>query len=781
MKHCEDQVLKVNILSSVCYLCKKCRCLFYHKGAVERHLLKCGNETDRCISCKNNFSSERISKKNSDNNNTILTLDSESSNWQSLQCFKAINPERKPFACTVCKESFSTVENLDEHRIIHSGPFICRSCGKSFTRAWSLRRHLSTHFREGNVSCKVCRKIFFRVDNLRKHCKVHFNDFEYICGVCGEKHEKKMCYKKYTSPPENAIVNQEVLQEGDNQVGPLINVVKSKVSTELAPFGNPRTSLEKALPVKSLSLGEIENPGAFLDDATLAISSSNESTNLDVFLDDSASELSSSSGENVNPPDLGEDVLLRVSPPPDDTASTANNVEEILLHRFSPLFDLPFPRVPSIGSSHEKPTFHSENDKVNISLESETLEVSSSSTESGYEKVTSELPVLEEPSHSNEIANRQPFMEGMLDISLSEIVDQEAFLEWESLEGTLFSSEAANPGASLDYEASLKRASSSDIGKAQEIWEGASLGGPSLSGDTNQMAFLEEISQEGFLYSLETAYRENSQEGELQERTLPQNEIVVMEPSLECETNEMSSPFSGTGNSWDFLDWPLLVSPSIEGADLWSCLEDSMLESPLLSETERALLEGEPLEEPPFPYENTDPNTRNGDSATTLESSSLEIPPSPSDFISKEFSQKSTFENEFQCITEANKSSHFLENDVSQRDIDLGLPVEMYHVGIEFQCCDLSSIFDDLEMNEMGSPNQTNRNGMDMNEKSNALPPWGHAGMIILGNEVTDQIHEDEIYNGTRSYVDENSSCWDFSNGSPEDYYLDSFDMLDLY
>ncbi|XP_064120331.1 uncharacterized protein LOC135224941 [Macrobrachium nipponense] len=571
-----------------------------------------------------------------------------------------------------------------------------------------------------------------------------------------------MCYKKYIIPPEDGISNQDMLQ-----VGPLTsNIVKSKVSTELAAYGNPMITLEKASPVKSSSIGEIENPGAFLDDVT-----SNES-NLDAFLGDSASEVSSSSGGTVSPLDLEEDVLLGESPPPDDTASTADNMEEIMSGRFSSLFDLSFPSSPSEGSLHEKPSSHSEKVEVNTSLESTTLESSLSSTDSSDEKGIPELPVLEEPSYSNEMSDQQPLIEAMLNVSsISEIVAQEASLGWESLDGTLFSSEAANPGTTLDAEASLERASSSDIANPKGNWVGASLGEPSI-GDTNPMAFLEEISQ-GVLHSMEIAYPENSREGELQERTLLQNGSAVMEPPMECETNEMSSPSSGIGDSWVFFDWASLHNPPTEAADVWPLLE-----------TEGTLVEGELLKGPPSSFENTDLlvllNTRNDDSATTSESSSFERSPSPFDFISKESSQRFTFENEFKSITEMNKSSHFSENDASLRDVDLGLPVEMYHVGIEFKCYDLSSIFDDLEMNEMGNPIQTNTYGIGMNENSNALPPLGHASMKIIVNEVTNQLYEDGIYSKAESYVGENSNYWDFSIASPEDYYLDSFDMLEL-
>ncbi|XP_068241330.1 uncharacterized protein [Palaemon carinicauda] len=580
MKRTEDLVLKVNILSSVCYLCKQCCGLFYHRDALRKHLLKCKNEIDQFTSWPENAHSEVISEEEEDTDK-VLAFDRKSTNSRSLQTHKATPSKRKPFACPVCKESFSNVDIFDEHRITHSGPFICRTCGKSFTRAWSLRRHLSSHFREAHITCKVCRRRFYRADNLRKHCKKHFNDIKYICGVCGEKHERKMCYKKSSSKltmPKTSAKNFDntiIQRKRPHKKGPSISsAAKYKLNNDLNSFGSPLISLEKASKSRNSSALEYESS---------EVSSSNETGNYmePMYLNKSSlgspsdgtlSERSSSLSEIVNFQSCWEDMSFEESYEGGITHSVDFMGE--ISSEVSSLFEVKFPEEFQERTLNVSSSFQSNLTKSNssyTSLEYVTFEESSSLDEINNAHTLPELSLIEEPSFSTRTENPEPHLEGVSfkRSTTSNNFNNEALLGWELEEGA-FSVRDHTSG------------NISDNPELEALLDVSARGIPVPGPFRNQS----DLFSEGLLSPHKTVNACNSKERESEAIPSYPSNIANHQDSLECKERGIQSPLLDIDNATELIEMALLEDPfSIEDHNFWTLLEENFLEGPPMSDS----------------------------------------------------------------------------------------------------------------------------------------------------------------------------------------------------
>jgi hypothetical protein len=174
--------------------------------------LKPVKNVPRCHVCKRTFATNQVLQRHMTLHGPIATItESETGEFKCDVCFEEFespfqlskhiqqvheNPSLSSAAtspsssgaggggmnrCRVCYRSFTCLDSLKAHSLLHDGDFKCRACRRGFPDWNSLEEHEATHKR---YNCQWCEKYFMNSGNLKAHERIHTGERPYKCNDC---------------------------------------------------------------------------------------------------------------------------------------------------------------------------------------------------------------------------------------------------------------------------------------------------------------------------------------------------------------------------------------------------------------------------------------------------------------------------------------------------------------------------------------------------------------------------------------------------------------------
>ncbi|XP_041829671.1 zinc finger protein 664-like [Melanotaenia boesemani] len=119
---------------------------------------------------------------------------------QGLKMHSLIHTEEKPFACSLCSQTFKHRSTMQRHMKIHTGvkPFSCEVCSKTFSQQAILQRHKRLHTGEKPFTCSLCGKTFLQKTHLKRHTRTHTGEKPFRCSVCAKGFKEMTHLKRHT-------------------------------------------------------------------------------------------------------------------------------------------------------------------------------------------------------------------------------------------------------------------------------------------------------------------------------------------------------------------------------------------------------------------------------------------------------------------------------------------------------------------------------------------------------------------------------------------------------
>lgn len=221
---CPEQYENANtlLLHSVSHLtqkydCKECKKQFISEDSLEKHLEGHTDFVVMCNICKEFFIHKSILNKHlltAHGNQTESNYDTNNINNLSIGAISGITNEKSScnqttFPCTVCCESFTLKNDLDQHMFSKhnhmtkpdnlntthrvEGPYKCpyANCHRNFISAGNLTNHIRSHSRLDDCACKTCGKTFSDAAKLKIHMSVHTKKQPLCCFVCNQQFKTK--------------------------------------------------------------------------------------------------------------------------------------------------------------------------------------------------------------------------------------------------------------------------------------------------------------------------------------------------------------------------------------------------------------------------------------------------------------------------------------------------------------------------------------------------------------------------------------------------------------
>ena len=197
-KTCDGSFLTVEELKEHCMTshldlkCTVCHKIFEKNESLKAHMAIVHERIKvvfKCRICDGTFSTAEELNGHCTTSHNDLKCTICSSIFLKSQTLKShifsVHENIKPFKCSVCVSSFSIVQDLNQHMIVHEEKkqFKCRFCrGVIFSQKVDLLEHVkSFHESSRHYRCSICNENFQYKIDVKKHMKlVHDEIFDRI-------------------------------------------------------------------------------------------------------------------------------------------------------------------------------------------------------------------------------------------------------------------------------------------------------------------------------------------------------------------------------------------------------------------------------------------------------------------------------------------------------------------------------------------------------------------------------------------------------------------------
>jgi len=99
----------------------------------------------------------------------------------------------KPYICKICGRGFARKPNCEAHEETHNEdkPYECHHCDKKYKTKWQLNKHMILHDESKVLKCDKCDKLFHFRSELQVHYRMHTGERPFPCNICGKRFTSK--------------------------------------------------------------------------------------------------------------------------------------------------------------------------------------------------------------------------------------------------------------------------------------------------------------------------------------------------------------------------------------------------------------------------------------------------------------------------------------------------------------------------------------------------------------------------------------------------------------
>lgn len=164
------------------FVCKDCHKKFASKAGLDVHIEAMHQEKlFKCDKCYKMFGSSKLLKQHQNAVHVFksekclecgVKFKLKGNLIKHIETIHGTNR----FECDQCDSTFNIKENLTKHKLsVHEGKknWFCKACPFSSYGKQHFVIHMRTHTGERPYKCKICKKTFSTVGNLQQHERIH--------------------------------------------------------------------------------------------------------------------------------------------------------------------------------------------------------------------------------------------------------------------------------------------------------------------------------------------------------------------------------------------------------------------------------------------------------------------------------------------------------------------------------------------------------------------------------------------------------------------------------